>query len=254
MSNRINVDKLYLINLERRRDRLLHFLGECKREDISMSNIEIFKALDSKTYQLKKSEEDMFDMSIFNQKIAHNKPCICNQLSHYYIINDMIKNKYKKCIIFQDDVRLKNSFLKDVNKVINNMPKDAEIIWIGIHKEAYGSHFEDYPLNDNVKQKDKYYVKEKINDYVCKYTNNINPCSLAYIITYNGAKNYIKFLKKNKIQYATDRIFNEYLVSKDIMYGSYEVLCTGNSRFKSDVFELDDNAIERDMLELLGCQ
>lgn len=253
MSNKINVDKVYLINLERRQDRLSHFLGECKREDIDMTNVKIFKALDAKTYELKKNEEDMFDKSIFDLKFAYSKPCMCNQLSHYYIISDMIKNKYKKCIIFQDDVRLKNNFSKEVNNVISNMPKDSEIVWIGLHKQAYGSHFEDYPINDNIEEKDRYYVKEKVNNYICKYTDKINPCSLGYIITYNGAKNYLNYLKKIKIKYATDHMFNEYLWNKGIMYGSYDVLCTGNSKFKSDVFEVDDGAIERDMLELLGC-
>ena len=252
MSNKINVDKVYLINLERRRDRLLHFLEECKKENIDMTNVEIFKALDAKTYELKKSEEDMFDKKQFDTKLVHTKPCICNQLSHYYIITDIIKNKYKKCIIFQDDVRLKNNFCEEANKVIKNTPKNAEVVWLGIHKEAYGSHFEDYPINSYIEEKDRSYVKDKVNDYVCRYNDNINPCSLAYIITYDGAKNYINYLKQNKIRYATDRVFNEYLISRGIMYGSYDVLCTGNSNFKSDVFEVDDNAIERDMLELLG--
>lgn len=249
MSNKINVDKIYLINLERRKDRLDHFLNECKREKICMNNIDIFKAFDAKTYELNKKEEDMFDKIKFDKSIIHIKPCMCNQLSHYYILEDIVKKKYKKCIIFQDDVRLKNNFLVEMNNLINNIPKDTEILWLGLHKEAYGSYFEDFPLNDVYQ---RYYVKDKINDYVCKYESNINPCSLAYLVTYNGAKNYLKYLKENKIKNATDHCFNEYLVRKDIMYGSFDVLCTGNSKFKSDVFETDDNAISRDMLELLG--
>ncbi len=249
MSNKINVDKVYLINLERRRDRLDHFLNECKREHLDTSNIEIFKAIDAKTYDIKKEELDMFDMKNFDLKYSQSKPCICNQLSHYYILMDMVKNRHKKCIIFQDDVKLRKNFANDVNKVISSVPKNAEIVWLGLHKIALGSYFEDYPINDTTFEKN--YIKEKVNDYICKYKDDINPCSLAYIITYDGAKRYIKHLRESKIAYATDRSYNEYLVSKGIMYGSYDVLCTGNSKFKSDVFEIDDEAIARDMLELL---
>ena len=245
----IKANKIYLINLERRKDRLDHFLNECKRENISLSNVEIFKAYDAKIYDIKNEELKLFDKADFDLKIGHSKPCICNQLSHYNILKDIVKNKYKKCIIFQDDVRFRSNFVEDVNNVLDNMPEDTEIVWIGLHKAAAYSYFEEFDLQDN---KDKSYVKEIMNEYVCRYKDDINPCSLAYIVTYEGAKRYINYINKRGFLYATDKNFNSYLVSKGLMYGSYDVLCTGNSKFKSDVFESDNYAIERDMMELLG--
>jgi GR25 family glycosyltransferase involved in LPS biosynthesis len=247
----MKLDKIYLINLERRQDRLNHFLNECKREDINMNKVQIFKAIDAKTHSVSEDEIKMFKSIDFDTNNYCGKACVCNQLSHYNILLDIVKNKYKKCVIFQDDVRLKNNFEYELDNVLDNIPKDAEIIWIGLHKMGAGSYFEDFPLNEE--NQNKYYVKDKVNDYVCRLNNDINPCSLAYIITYNGAKKYIEHIKKNGFIYATDGNFNDYLVSKNIHYGSYNVLCTGNSKFKSDVFEIDDNAIARDMLELLGC-
>jgi GR25 family glycosyltransferase involved in LPS biosynthesis len=250
MANKINVDKIYLINLERRYDRLEHFLNECKKESIDTSNLCIFKAYDAKTYNIKDNELEMFRNINFGLNTSFSKTCICNQLSHYNILKDIVKNKYKKCIIFQDDVRFRKNFRKDINNILENMPKDTEALWIGLHKKAAGSYFEDFPIEDiNV---NKFYVKEKINEYVCKYNNDINPCSLAYIITYKGAKNYIDYVTKKGFTNATDDNYNRYFISKDIFYGSLDVLCTGNSKFKSDVFESDVNAIERDMMELLG--
>ena len=246
---KIKVDKVYLINLERRSDRLDHFFEECKRENISTDNVEIFKAYDAKTYKLSEEEISMFNNVDFGMNSIHSKPCMCNQLSHYRILKDIVKKKYKKCIIFQDDVRFRNNFSEDVNKVLENIPDDGEIVWIGLHKLAAFSYFEEFDMNDT---SDKYYVKERLNDYVCKYDDNINPCSLAYIITYEGAKKYTKYVEKKGFLYATDKNFNQYLLENDIMYGSYDVLCTGNSKFKSDVFESDNFAIERDMMELLG--
>lgn len=247
--SKVKADKIYLINLERRSDRLDHFFDECKKENLSFSNVEIFKAYDSKTYNINNDELKMFKNVDFGMNSAHSKPCMCNQLSHYNILKDIVKNKYKKCIIFQDDVKLKSNFVKDVNNVIDNIPEDTEIVWIGLHKEYSGSYFRDFDLDDN---KDKSYVKERVNEYICKYKDNINPCSLAYIVTYNGAKRYIDYVNKRGFLYATDVNFNIYLIDNNIMYGSYDVLCTGNSKFKSDVFESDNYAIERDMMELLG--
>jgi GR25 family glycosyltransferase involved in LPS biosynthesis len=177
----MNVDKIYLINLERRNDRLDHFLTECKREDIDRDKIQIFKAFDAKTYNLKVKELKMFENIDFDLNVFHGKPCICNQLSHYNILLDMVKKKYKKCIIFQDDVRLKRNFKKDINNVLNNLPRNSEFVWIGLHKMAAGSYFEDFPI-DHIYE--RYYVKEKVNDYVCRLNDDINPCSLAYIATY----------------------------------------------------------------------
>ena len=244
----MNLDKIYLINLERRQDRLNHFLDEYKRENIPINKLKIFKAIDAKIHNLSYTELNMFKNIDFDVNSLSGKACMCNQLSHYNIILDIIKNKYKKCIIFQDDVRLKNNFKDEINNVLDNLPKDVEIVWIGLHKIGSGSYFEDFPLNSDY---DKYYVKEKVNDYTCILNDDINPCSLAYIITYNGAKRYEEYIKRNGFTHATDINFREYLLSKNINYGSYNVLCTGNSKFKSDVFEIDDNAIARDMLELL---
>jgi hypothetical protein len=82
--------------------------------------------------------------------------------------------------------------------------------------------------------------------------DDINPCSLAYIATYEGAVNYIEHVNKYVFKYATDGNFNKYLLSKNIMYSSYDVLCTGNSDFKSDVFEMDYIAVARDMFDILN--
>jgi GR25 family glycosyltransferase involved in LPS biosynthesis len=248
----MNLNKIYLINLERRKDRLDHFLNECDRENIDMSKLVNFKAFDAKTYNIKEDELKMFN-SEFEKNSMYSKNCMCNQLSHYNILLDIVKKKYKKCVIFQDDVRFKNNFVRHLNNVLDNMPKDSDIIWIGLHNKGSGSYFQDFPINEEESKIDRSYIGEKINNYVCKLSKGINPCSLAYIITYEGAKRYLEYIRKVGFSKATDGCFNDYLEGKGIMYGSYDVLCTGNSKFKSDVFEIDDNAISRDMLDILEC-
>ena len=178
------------------------------------------------------------------------RACLCNQLGHYYILKDMVKNNYEVCLIFQDDVRLKKGFKEELERVIRNMPNDSEIIWIGIHKVAVLSYFEDFPIDGEY---ERYYIKEEIenNNYVGVLKDDINPASLAYLITRNGAKKYLDYVHKNKFTEVTDGNYNKYLRDKKIMYISNNILATGNSKFKSDIFKYDDNALEREMMEMM---
>ena len=238
---------IYVLNLERRNDRLSHFFEECKREGIEKDKITVFKGLDAQTYVFSEEEKNMFKNTQFDINTDTGRGCMCNQLGHYYMLMDMIEKGYDKCIIFQDDVRFRRGFVKDIENLEYNLPQDAEIVWLGFHLHAAGSSFKDFPIDEDY---EKTYVKEKINDYCCKLTDDINPCSLAYIVTRECAKKYVEYAK-TEITEATDNQYNIYLRNKNIMYASYDVLCTGNSNFKSDIFKYDDNAIGRDILEML---
>lgn len=241
------IDKIYLLNLEKRKDRLEHFIKECDREKIDTEKLNIFKALDAETYNFTEEEKNLFHKDM-DFKSYTWKGCVCNQLGHYYMIKDIVDKGYDLCLIFQDDSKLKKGFLKELDLVINNIPDDAEVIWIGLHKVAVLSYFEDFPIDGEY---DKFYIKEKINEYISIYKNDINPATLAYIITKHGANQYLKYINENKIEKVTDENFNKYLIDKNKMYGSNVILVTGNSKFKSDIFKYDNNALEREMMELL---
>ena len=79
-------------------------------------------------------------------------------------------------------------------------------------------------------------VKYPVNSYISILNDTVNPCSLGYIVTLNGAKNLINHFNTNGFLRATDWNFNDYLRSKNIFYGSNLVLCTGNPDFSSDIF------------------
>lgn len=250
--------KIFLINLDRRNDRFNHFMEECKRESLPVENIKRFSAIDGETYQFSKKEIDLFVKSDLDIKTDTGKGCMGNQLSHYYILKDIIKNKYPLTLIFQDDVKLKYGFVKELDKVIEDLYEynirnnnNIEILWIGLHKIGSGSFFMDFPINEEY---DKYYVKQVLTDNLCILNKDINPASLAYLITLDGAKKYINYIDKEKGGFyrATDINFRDYLLEKSNMYASHKVLCTGNSSFKSDIFKYDDNAIAREMEELLN--
>ena len=78
--------------------------------------------------------------------------------------------------------------------------------------------------------------KTIINDGVHIIQDSVNPCSLAYIVTLQGAKNLVDHFYKTGFLRATDWNYNDYLINKNNNYGSRIVLCTGNEKLGSDVY------------------
>jgi GR25 family glycosyltransferase involved in LPS biosynthesis len=232
ITNKIN--KIYYINLDRRPDRNQHFLDQCYKFKFNMNNVIRFKGIDGLTYNFSNHEENMFKNADF--LMTESKPKIMgNQLSHYYILKEMIKNNYEYIIIFQDDVILRDDFNTQINKLIKNIPEDAEIINFGFHKIAYMKNFEALNINDSIESQVQ--CKKDINNAVCILSDNVNPCSLAYLVTLKGAKNLVNYFDTTGFLRATDWNYTDYMVSKNINYAHKIVLCTGNPKFGSDIFK-----------------
>jgi GR25 family glycosyltransferase involved in LPS biosynthesis len=229
-----DINKIYYINLDRRPDRNQHFLEECNKCNFNMNNVIRVKGIDGLTHNFSEDELNMFKNADFNHTDAKTK-IMGNQLSHYYILQDMIKNNYDYIIIFQDDVILRDDFNDQINKLLKNIPEDAEIINFGFHKTANLKNFEALNINDPIESQVQ--SKKDINDYVCILSDNVNPCSLAYLVTLKGANNLVNHFNNIGFLRATDWNYADYLVSKNINYATKTVLCTGNNKFESDIFK-----------------
>jgi GR25 family glycosyltransferase involved in LPS biosynthesis len=225
------ISKIYFINLDRRPDRYEHFLKECNKSNIDFNKIIRYKALDGNKYIFSDEEKRLF-RNVDYRTQDYAKKIMGNQLSHYYILKEMIEKKYDYIIIFQDDVILRNNFCSELDNVLNNIPSDAEIINIAFHKYASYNTFIPWDLNDP----NNCMIKNNITKGICILQDTVNPCSLGYIVTLNGAKNLIEHFNKIGFLRATDWNYNDYLRNKNIFYGSSVVLCTGNPDFGSDIF------------------
>jgi hypothetical protein len=114
------------------------------------------------------------------------------------------------------------------------MPEDTQMLNIGLHAWAWFGEYKPW----NLDQYDDFqvYQKQKINEYVCTAKDDINPASLAYIITLEGAKKLINTIETKRFHTYTDHYFNQYLMNKQIFYMSRKLLCTGNPKLGSDIF------------------
>lgn len=230
------IERFFYLNLDRRTDRKKHFIDECHRVMLPMDKVERYPALDGLVYNLTEKEKPMFEKCDYKNARFFNK-IACNQLGHYYILKEIVNKKYEYAIIFQDDVILRDNFVNDLNNLMNNYPMDADLLNIGFHKFASMSRFIAWDLSRTPLEDSQNLSNTKINDYVCKLKNGINPCSLAYIVSLQGAKNLIEYFDKVGFERATDGNFNDYCISNDIFYGSIPVLCTGNPNLGSDIFK-----------------
>jgi GR25 family glycosyltransferase involved in LPS biosynthesis len=230
--NKIN--KFYYINLDRRTDRKDHFLQYYEKENLPLEKLKRFTAIDGTTYKFNDEELKLFN-NVDYKDAPFAKKIMGNQLSHYYILKEMFEKKYHYIVVFQDDVMLKHNFANKLNEVINSIPSDAELITIGLHKDAYYQHFIPWDLS---REEDDYEEigKYKINNEICILNNLVNPCSLAYIVTLQGSINLIDYFQKTTFLRATDWNYNHYLNMKNIFYSSNTILCTGNPDLGSDIF------------------
>lgn len=229
------INKIFYINLSRRIDRKEHFLNSCYSVGIPTEKIERYEALDGKNYIPTESEKKMFNKCDYKFCSFYNN-ILCNQLGHYNLLKKIISRGYQYTLICQDDVYFRNDFFERIEKLMHNIPENAEIINIGLHSYNNGKNFEAWDFKKTPDEDFKIIGEEQINEFVCRLKNKTNPCSLAYIVTLQGAINLIKYFDSKGFLRATDWNYNVYCIEKNIFYCSIPVLCTGNPILGSDIY------------------
>lgn len=73
-----------------------------------------------------------------------------------------------------------------------------------------------------------------VTPYVSRLHSSVNPCSLAYLVTLQGAKRLKEYAQTRGVHRALDAWMNEYLRNK--FYVSSEIIATSNPEFGSDIF------------------
>jgi len=233
------INSIFYINLDRRPERKYHFMQQCSKHGLPKNKIQRFPAIDASNYSFSPNE-----LAMFSRADYCNKPfaarIMCNQLSHYYILKQIIREKIGVSIIFQDDVLLKDGFVQYVDDIIATLPTDVEILNFSMHEYAAYNKFIPWNLQSTVDHDVSLISAHKINNYICKMKPICNPCSLGYIITLNGAQNMCRYFETIGFLRATDHSYNDYLIGRNVFYAANSVLATSNVLFESDVFQEGD--------------
>jgi hypothetical protein len=112
------VDESYVINLERRQDRMVHMELQMKEMEI------LYKRFDA----------------IDGQKIKGDtilqKGALGAVRSHIGVIKDAIHNNYQKIAVFEDDIIFCDDFDTRLKYYLENLPEDWDIMYLGCHFNA----------------------------------------------------------------------------------------------------------------------
>ena len=140
--NTIQIDKIYCINLEDAVDRYNSIKIFDDETDIGITH---FPAIDTRTFSKSSKYYNLLTPTAIDKlkKIDTNggrerhedltSGAIGCYLSHYNVWKDAIKNNYKYVLILEDDAKLYKGFYKKILNIIQNTPKDWDIILFGLY-------------------------------------------------------------------------------------------------------------------------
>lgn len=139
-SSKFKIDAIYLMNLERRPDRLTDFMNNYNNTDLR--NIQLTKmfAVDGSKLDIKsipltdmaKLELKQLETTGFRYKHYQlTRGAIGCYLSHVKIWENMLKTNQDIVLIFEDDARPPPNIMFAINKIISDIPKDWDIILLG---------------------------------------------------------------------------------------------------------------------------
>lgn len=130
----MNIDKIYVINLKKREDRLLKIDKLFKKIGGIFPNYVKVEAVDGNTLSI----QDNNNLTLKSKYLYENptlfmdiksKGALGCYLSHLKIWEDAIKNNYNNIIIFEDDVQT-DLTLDEIMKYINSVPNDYDIAYL----------------------------------------------------------------------------------------------------------------------------
>jgi GR25 family glycosyltransferase involved in LPS biosynthesis len=133
------LNKIYIVHYTKLIDRKKYL--ENKLEKLKI-NVEWVDQFDREIVTQKQIDEiyefDATYTDIHIDSITSNPPIrplriseLCNYLSHYYCIQNHIKNDFDYTLVLEDDVIFENNAFLKVNEILNKMPSDCDICYLG---------------------------------------------------------------------------------------------------------------------------
>jgi len=195
------IDKIFLINLDRREDRLDEFN---KIFPYSKSHFERFSAVDGQELKIDDEISKLFQDNNFNW-LRGKIGCA---LSHYRIWKIGLQNGYKNMVVLEDDILFDKNFKKLWKEMKDDLPDNYDII--PINMEYY---IEDFKVSGKKTRKEVF--KDKIIEYNKNFfkvkgkiyeIGNFGTC--GYIISKKGMEKLVNKAEKEGIKDEVDNFIN----------------------------------------------
>lgn len=186
------IDKIYLINLDTRKDRLDKLL---EAEPNLKSSLTRISAVNGKTLKMNSCIYRLFEKNEFKWK----KSIVGCNLSHISIWSSILSEPTGNYfLVLEDDVRFVDGWMDKWNEYLNMIPEDADLLYLGgilpPNKQAYP------------------HASEKVNPYWSRIIPNtffapvpmplFHFCAYSYILTRRGAQKLMEY-----INYSDRKVF-----------------------------------------------
>ena len=139
---RFKIDEIYLINLQRRPDRLENFMTHFNKSDFKGYNVMKFDSVDGTNLKIDsvplsevaRAELKQIETTGFRSKHYQlTRGAIGCYLSHVKVWEHMLKQTHDRILIFEDDAQVPPNLLRDIDKSMKHIPTNWDIVLFGYH-------------------------------------------------------------------------------------------------------------------------
>jgi GR25 family glycosyltransferase involved in LPS biosynthesis len=206
-----NLIEKFVINLERRPDRLNKFLDKCPLKDVK-----VISAFDGQNPEKESSDEKL----LFSKNSMKPGEIGCF-ISHLRIYKKIVEKNYQYAFIMEDDAIFCPDFHTKFLKVISEMPDDTDILYIG------GRFNPNFSMKLCVKVSDTIVKHDMSSPRIRTSGSDVDRTTHAYIISNRMAKFFLdEFQTTNIIPSPIDSwILWKCLNNSITIYNSQPLLC-----------------------------
>jgi len=195
-------DKIYVINLDQRKDRLEQVQDQLKNANITkFERIPGVKITDKEFEKIPKENYAKFKTSVIKkeQKDKYIKGRLGQRQAHLNCIKDAKEKGYKKILILEDDVLVNSDANQLFSKIINEFEGNWDLLYIG------GDYWSDLMTFKTI----SYAIDQKAFDEILKQAE---PSGEELDYFYNS-----NILKKYRTLRSTTKLFKEGNFKSDIL-------------------------------------
>lgn len=221
--NTINPDDfdVYLINLDRNKDRLQRFKNEYNSCDLRFKNVKRIPAIDGKKlniaeYVSDRAFKEIKSIETSGYRTKHyqlTRGAIGCYLSHLKAYEQIAKSNVEWGLIFEDDVSISKNFYAKLNNILSKIPNNWDMLLLGCHCQKCKK----YDLYSHVKK------------FILLH---------CYIVKRETAEKLFKKLSEKRIEQQIDSELSDILIkgTDDInVYCVNDALSWQSSQFKTEI-------------------
>ena len=183
-----------VINLERRKDRLLKFI---KNNNSQLHNLRVFKAIDGKNIKPNQKIQQLFSTGDFNYRAG----IVGVAMSHIMIWKELLKDEFSThALVLEDDIKLVSGFKEKILHVLSEHVDNFDILIMHWNPYQHSQHFVKKDIDGTIN------VVRWNRQEFCERNMGSAAC---YLINKKGAYNLLKEINEKGVYNGIDWVMHK---------------------------------------------